>query len=100
MWMRCAGAQEDFFNSDTQSNATDVMWSEGKTDVYKHYQSVMTSYDYDCAISEAGDYGQPGIGGKNMFQVPVPGTHCISEATHLTFVQKRASASCSKQLLS
>lgn len=44
-------------------------WSQGKKDTYKLYQSVMTSYDYDCAISEAGDYGQPGIGGPNKFQV-------------------------------
>lgn len=33
------------------------------------YNSIITSYDYDAPISEAGDYGQPGIGGLNKFQV-------------------------------
>ena len=30
---------------------------------------VRCRYDYDAPISEAGDYGQPGIGGLNKFQV-------------------------------
>lgn len=30
------------------------------------------SYDYDSPISEAGDYGQPGIGGVNKFKVRNP----------------------------
>ena len=29
----------------------------------------ITSYDYDCPISEDGCTGQPGIGGANKFQV-------------------------------
>ena len=33
------------------------------------YKGIITSYDYDTAISEAGDYGQPGIGGPNKFEV-------------------------------
>ena len=33
------------------------------------YWACITSYDYDAPISEAGDYGQPGIGGPNKFQV-------------------------------
>ena len=33
------------------------------------YQPHITSYDYDCPISEAGSIGQPGIGGDNKFKV-------------------------------
>lgn len=33
------------------------------------YQPHITSYDYDCPISEAGGIGQPGIGGDNKFTV-------------------------------
>jgi len=33
------------------------------------YQACITSYDYDAPISEAGNYGQPGIGGPNKFEV-------------------------------
>ncbi|KAK9787022.1 hypothetical protein WJX73_010761 [Symbiochloris irregularis] len=33
------------------------------------YNSIITSYDYDAPISEAGDYGQPGIGGFNKFKL-------------------------------
>lgn len=33
------------------------------------YQAHITSYDYDCMVSEAGQYGQPGIGGPNKYQV-------------------------------
>lgn len=32
------------------------------------YQPHITSYDYDCPVSEAGGYGQPGIGGPNKFE--------------------------------
>lgn len=35
------------------------------------YQPHITSYDYDCPISEAGGVGQPGIGGDNKFEVRV-----------------------------
>ena len=41
------------------------------------YQACITSYDYDAPISEAGDYGQPGIGGPNKFVVRMsPFTLC------------------------
>ena len=33
------------------------------------YQAHITSYDYDCMVSEAGQYGQPGIGGPNKYEV-------------------------------
>lgn len=33
------------------------------------YQPHITSYDYDCMVSEAGQYGQPGIGGPNKYEV-------------------------------
>ena len=33
------------------------------------YQPDITSYDYDCPVSEAGGYGQPGIGGPSKFEV-------------------------------
>lgn len=33
------------------------------------YMPHITSYDYDCPISEAGDYCQPGIGGDCKYQV-------------------------------
>ena len=32
------------------------------------YQPHITSYDYDCPISEAGGTGQPGIGGRQQVQ--------------------------------
>ena len=32
--------------------------------------SLHCRYDYGAPISEAGDYGQPGIGGLNKFKVP------------------------------
>ena len=35
------------------------------------YQPHITSYDYDCMVSEAGQYGQPGIGGPNKYQVRI-----------------------------
>ena len=37
--------------------------------VGESYQPHITSYDYDCMVSEAGQYGQPGIGGPNKYQV-------------------------------
>lgn len=36
------------------------------------YWACITSYDYDAPISESGDYGQPGIGGPNKFDVRCP----------------------------
>lgn len=32
------------------------------------YQPHITSYDYDAPLSEAGGYGQPGIGGPNKYE--------------------------------
>ena len=32
------------------------------------YVSVITSYDYDTFISEAGASGQPGVGGEDKYQ--------------------------------
>lgn len=32
-------------------------------------QFDVTSYDYNCPISESGNTGQPGVGGANKFQV-------------------------------
>ena len=37
-----------------------------KPDIYK---PVVTTYDYDCPVSETGRTGQPGIGGPNKFNV-------------------------------
>jgi hypothetical protein len=36
------------------------------------YQPHITSYDYDCPVSEAGGVGQPGIGGDDKFEVFPP----------------------------
>ena len=33
------------------------------------YKPVITTYDYDCPVSESGRTGQPGIGGPNKFNV-------------------------------
>ena len=35
----------------------------------QNYQAHIQSYDYDCMVSEAGQYGQPGIGGPNKYEV-------------------------------
>ena len=40
------------------------------------YQPHITSYDYDCPISEAGDTGQPGVGGPNKFEVRPLHSNC------------------------
>ena len=45
------------------------------------YKGIITSYDYDTAISEAGDYGQPGIGGPNKFEVGCSSLHRASRMT-------------------
>lgn len=42
--------------------ANTVAWNEGNSEPYRNYKPVITSYDYDAPISEAGDYGQPGTG--------------------------------------
>lgn len=34
----------------------------------QHYMPHITSYDYDAPISEAGDYCQPGIGGRCKYE--------------------------------
>ena len=41
----------------------------------------ITSYDYDCPVSEDGGTGQPGIGGTNKFDVRC--SPCHLTATHL-----------------
>ena len=43
-------------------------WAGANVDGVK-YLPHTTSYDYDCPISEAGDYCQPGIGGDCKFFV-------------------------------
>lgn len=40
-----------------------------------NYMPHITSYDYDAPISEAGDYGQPGIGGPSKYHVS-SSLHC------------------------
>ena len=50
-------------------------WEAGELAVKGKYSSVITSYDYAAPISEAGDFGQPGINGPNKFDVrgdPLP----------------------------
>jgi beta-galactosidase len=39
------------------------LWAGANVDDGGKYLPHITSYDYDAPISEAGDYGQPGIGG-------------------------------------
>ncbi|EIE21208.1 hypothetical protein COCSUDRAFT_57119 [Coccomyxa subellipsoidea C-169] len=39
-----------------------VEYTEGKLESSMTWGPVLTSYDYDAPISEAGDYGQPGTG--------------------------------------
>ncbi|CAL8466181.1 g5717 [Coccomyxa elongata] len=57
------GGQEDCAKDSDGSTCLDtVAWNEGDLEPYKNYVSVITSYDYDAPISEAGDYGQPGTG--------------------------------------
>lgn len=51
------------------------------------YQPHITSYDYDCPISEAGAIGQPGIGGDNKFKVLIKDllpNHCSLYALKLS----------------
>ena len=49
-----------------QFAAAQLIEAGQKTEVYK---PTMTSYDYDCPVSESGRTGQPGIGGPNKFEV-------------------------------
>ena len=53
------------------------------------YSACITSYDYDAPISEAGDYGQPGIGGPNKFEVRLSAHLSLS-----TVVQRRHGLLC------
>ena len=46
-----------------------IEWYEGQRAIPSFYDSDITSYDYQAPISEAGDYGQPGSGGPNKFEV-------------------------------
>lgn len=49
------------------------------------YSACITSYDYDAPISEAGDYGQPGIGGPNKFEVQLSAYPLLSTIVQLMF---------------
>lgn len=44
-------------------------WEAGELQAKGKYSSVITSYDYASPISEAGDFGQPGINGPNKYEV-------------------------------
>ena len=50
--------------------------SAGANQQGRIYQPHITSYDYDCPISEAGGTGQPGIGGDNKFKAG-PNPHAL-----------------------
>lgn len=56
------GGQEDRLKDADGKDVSDVDWFKGKLEPYLDYKPVITSYDYDSPISEAGDYNQPGIG--------------------------------------
>ena len=43
----------------------------------------ITSYDYDCPVSEDGSTGQPGIGGKNKLHVRCGACHVHGDTRHL-----------------
>jgi hypothetical protein len=60
--MRITGGQEDKLQTSDNKDVTEVDWFKGKQEPFMHWNPVITSYDYDSPISEAGDYGQPGIG--------------------------------------
>lgn len=36
------------------------------------YKPTITTYDYNCPVSESGRNGQPGVGGPNKFNVNHP----------------------------
>ena len=59
-----AGSQVDPIPSDLTWD-----WEAGELQAKGKYSQVITSYDYASPISEAGDYGQPGINGPNKFEV-------------------------------
>lgn len=59
----CAGAQRN------DAKQQGIEWYEGQRSIPSFYDSDITSYDYQAPISEAGDYGQPGSGGPNKFEV-------------------------------
>jgi len=46
-----------------------------------HYMPHITSYDYDCPISEGGGYGQPGIGGDSKYHVSECSTDRLQESS-------------------
>ncbi|KAK9821791.1 hypothetical protein WJX81_004092 [Elliptochloris bilobata] len=58
-----AGSQVDGTNDPTWD------WEAGELQAKGKYSSVITSYDYASPVSEAGDYGQPGINGPNKFEL-------------------------------
>lgn len=69
---------------------------------------IMTSYDYNCPISESGCTGQPGVGGKNKFDVrssislylqrisvsALPVTHGGERSTHASSCSLRSGLVC------
>ena len=57
-------------------------WEAGELQAKGKYSSVITSYDYASPISEAGDFGQPGINGPNKFEVR--GCRPLDISMHLT----------------
>ena len=61
----CAECEQDRFLVDLRRDGT----AAGANMAGQIYQPHITSYDYDCPISEAGGIGQPGIGGDNKFKV-------------------------------
>lgn len=62
LFVACTGGQEDKLQDSNNKDDNSVQWYKGKTEPFMHWNPVITSYDYDSPISEAGDYGQPGIG--------------------------------------
>lgn len=59
---KTAGGQEDKLQDFNKQELVEVDYFKGKMVADQHWNPVITSYDYDSPISEAGDYGQPGIG--------------------------------------
>ena len=62
-------------------------WEAGELQAKGKYSSVITSYDYASPISEAGDFGQPGINGPNKYDVrgcrQLSISRCLSNSRNL-----------------
>ena len=63
-WLRTGAQRND-------AKQQGIEWYEGERSIQSFYDSDITSYDYQAPISEAGDYGQPGSGGPNKFEVGI-----------------------------